>query len=63
MDRPRAVGYFELAAELGDASALFWMGHVLHHGDAMCGVSQDPARSLKYLHQAAGLWGCRGRSW
>lgn len=40
-------------ATVGDATALFWMGHVLHVGDAEAGVQPDRDASLRRLTLAA----------
>lgn len=38
---------------VGDASALFWVGHVLHAGDGEAGVLPDREASLRHLRLAA----------
>ncbi|KDO23496.1 hypothetical protein SPRG_11419 [Saprolegnia parasitica CBS 223.65] len=50
-DAERAMGYFMKAAEVGDPSALFFMGHVLHVGHDV--VPANATSSLLMLEAAA----------
>lgn len=49
-----ATSYFQRAANGGDASAMYWLGYLHHHGSDECGISQDGAESLRLLSAAAG---------
>jgi TPR repeat protein len=51
-DKPKAMSYFMKAAELGDASAQFFIGHVLHHGLGSI-MPQNPVSGFVLLEQAA----------
>ncbi len=54
----RSLTLFEQAADLGDVSAMYWLGHAYRVGDAVVGVDADAATALRYLNGAAGGPGC-----
>uniref|UniRef100_K3X6E8 Uncharacterized protein n=1 Tax=Globisporangium ultimum (strain ATCC 200006 / CBS 805.95 / DAOM BR144) TaxID=431595 RepID=K3X6E8_GLOUD len=48
-----SIPYFVKAAEVGDASAQFFMGHLLHHGDEELGISANMDSALMLINKAA----------
>jgi len=50
-DGARAAGYYERAAEAGDADALYDLGHLYHHGAP--GLGADGAKAEAYYRRAA----------
>ncbi|KAF1332620.1 Extracellular protein, partial [Globisporangium splendens] len=48
-----SIPYFVKAAEVGDASAQFFMGHLLHHGDEELGIEANMDSALMLINKAA----------
>lgn len=48
-----SIPYFVRAAEAGDASAQFFMGHLLHQGDAELEIEANLESALMLIHKAA----------
>ena len=54
-DRPKAFKCFEKAAQYGDPSALFWLGHMHRVGDKELHIRTSAAVALEYLNRSADM--------
>jgi TPR repeat protein len=52
-DERRAIGFFEAAAALGDASALCFLGQVALEGSEAAGVPRNSRMAVRHLERAA----------
>ena len=48
------IALFTRAAELGDVTSLFWLGHAYHNGDEQVHIATNGTKAMEMLQSAAG---------